>query len=396
MKEKPVERKHAPFRLGAKQPALKFPLSASETVDRVNNALAEDGAHQDVTSIATVQSDRRTQARLVARQPGVVCGVDLATKTFQAMDSKCTIRIEVPDGTRVARGETIIAVSGHARCILAAERVALNFMQRLSGVATLTRQYVDAVGELPTKVLDTRKTTPGWRSLEKYAVRCGGGHNHRMDLASAVLIKDNHLVAVGGDVARAFARDARRYVVTRGVLRTLLGAYLDRAPSAVQLAYGEWDKPYLAQPGDLHFNVAHSHELALLGFQRGTPLGVDLEQLRPLDDMAEVVTVVFSEREQAAWHAHPEQDRVAAFYAGWTRKEAVIKAVGEGLSYPLRTFSVALQAEEAAPACTLAAWRLTSLVPQAGYLAAAATVNRPVAIHFHDWRPGSPANAAGV
>ncbi len=206
MSETPVQYNKMPFRLGSSQPELKFPLSGQETAEWVNKALAEDGAHHDVTSIATVQSDRRTQARLVARQPGVVCGVDLAMKTFESMDAKCTLRLEVPDGARVARSETIIAISGHARCILAAERVALNFMQRLSGVATLTRQYVDAVGDLPTKVLDTRKTTPGWRSLEKYAVRCGGGYNHRMDLASAVLIKDNHLVAVGGDIARAINR----------------------------------------------------------------------------------------------------------------------------------------------------------------------------------------------
>lgn len=185
---------------------LRFPLPNGELQQRVRDALAEDRAFDDVTTIATVQSDRRARARLVARQAGVISGVPFAIAAFQALDDKCVIRVEAEDGMRVARGDTVLFISGHARGILSAERVALNFLQRLSGVATLTAQYVEAVKGTRATVLDTRKTTPGWRALEKYAVRCGGGTNHRLDLAAAVLIKDNHLMAVNGDIALAVRR----------------------------------------------------------------------------------------------------------------------------------------------------------------------------------------------
>ena len=185
---------------------LRFPLTRTELALRVHDALLEDRAFDDVTTIATVQSDRRARARLVARQSGVVCGVPFAIEAFQALDDKCMIRVDAEDGMGVVRGDTVLFISGHARGMLSAERVALNFLQRLSGVASLTARYVEAVRGTGTQVLDTRKTTPGWRSLEKYAVRAGGGTNHRLDLASAVLIKDNHLLAVEGDIRRAVRR----------------------------------------------------------------------------------------------------------------------------------------------------------------------------------------------
>jgi nicotinate-nucleotide pyrophosphorylase (carboxylating) len=185
---------------------LRFPLSPHELVARVNDALSEDHAFDDITTIATVQSDRRARARLVARQAGVLSGVPLAIGAFRAVDGKCAIMVEAEDGVPVRKGDTVLFISGHARGLLSAERVALNFLQRMSGVATLTNRFVQAVSGTRAQVLDTRKTTPGWRSLEKYAVRCGGGRNHRMDLASSVLIKDNHLVAMDGDVARAVRR----------------------------------------------------------------------------------------------------------------------------------------------------------------------------------------------
>ena len=123
-----------------------------------------------------------------------------------SLDAKATVRIEHEDGVRVKAGEPVLFVTGHARGLLSAERVALNYMQRLSGIATLTWRYVDAVRGTNAKILDTRKTTPGWRALEKYAVRAGGGTNHRMDLSTGVLIKDNHLAALDGDVAKAVER----------------------------------------------------------------------------------------------------------------------------------------------------------------------------------------------
>jgi nicotinate-nucleotide pyrophosphorylase (carboxylating) len=122
------------------------------------------------------------------------------------LDPKVTIRVDQEDGARVGAGDSVLYLSGHARALLAGERVALNFMQRLSGIASLTAKYVDVVRGTRAKILDTRKTTPGWRLLEKYAVRTGGGTNHRLNLSSAVLIKDNHLAAVDGDVSVAVKR----------------------------------------------------------------------------------------------------------------------------------------------------------------------------------------------
>jgi nicotinate-nucleotide pyrophosphorylase (carboxylating) len=172
----------------------------------VRSALDEDEAFNDLTTIATVVSDRHARGQLVARAEGVLCGVPLAVEAFRQLDPKVTIRVDLEDGARLKRGSNILYLSGHARALLAAERVALNFMQRLSGIATLTARYVDAVKGTHAKILDTRKTTPGWRLLEKYAVRAGGGTNHRLNLSAAVLIKDNHLAAVDGDVGLAVRR----------------------------------------------------------------------------------------------------------------------------------------------------------------------------------------------
>jgi nicotinate-nucleotide pyrophosphorylase (carboxylating) len=185
---------------------LRFPLKQPELTRIVREALDEDQAFKDITTIATVVSDRRARATLAARGSGSICGVPLALEAFRLLDPKVSIRVEFDDGWRVKHGDPVLFLSGHARGLLAAERVALNFMQRLSGIATLTAKFVDAIEGTKAKILDTRKTTPGWRVLEKYAVRAGGGQNHRMDLASAVLIKDNHIAACEGDVSLAIKR----------------------------------------------------------------------------------------------------------------------------------------------------------------------------------------------
>jgi nicotinate-nucleotide pyrophosphorylase (carboxylating) len=185
---------------------LRFPLKQQGLDVMVRQALDEDGAFNDLTTIATVVSERRARATLVAREQGVVCGVPLAVNTFRLLDPKVAIRIDVEDGARVGPGASVLFVNGNARALLSAERVALNFLQRLSGIASLTAQFVAAIDGTGAKILDTRKTTPGWRQLEKYAVRAGGGYNHRMDLSSAVLIKDNHLQALDGDIAKAVHR----------------------------------------------------------------------------------------------------------------------------------------------------------------------------------------------
>lgn len=185
---------------------LGFPLKQDELRKVVRAALDEDQAFNDITTIAIVVSDRRARASLVARDTGTLAGIALALEAFRLLDPKSAIRVDREDGWRVTRGEPVLVVTGHARALLGAERVALNFMQKLSGIATLTARFVDAVAGTAAKIIDTRKTTPGWRVLEKYAVRAGGGLNHRMDLADAVLIKDNHLAACDGDIALAVRR----------------------------------------------------------------------------------------------------------------------------------------------------------------------------------------------
>ena len=185
---------------------LHMPLTKKEVTSLVAAALEEDDTKHDLTTAATVLSDRRARCRLVARQRGVIAGLDLASEAFRQLDKAVTIRIDRDDGSRVSEATPVMFLSGHARGLLSAERVALNYLQRLSGIATLTARYVEAVAGTGAHILDTRKTTPGWRRLEKYAVRAGGGLNHRMDLSSAVLIKDNHLAALDGDIAKAVHR----------------------------------------------------------------------------------------------------------------------------------------------------------------------------------------------
>jgi nicotinate-nucleotide pyrophosphorylase (carboxylating) len=183
-----------------------FPFTDAQVLRLVQAALDEDEASNDVTTIATVLPARKARGRLVAREAGVLCGVPLALAAFRLCDEKVEIRVDAEDGQRVVPDATVLFVNGRARGLLAAERTALNFLQRLSGIASTTARYVDAVRGTGARILDTRKTTPGWRHLEKYAVRCGGGTSLRLTLADAVLIKDNHLVAVDGDVAIAVKR----------------------------------------------------------------------------------------------------------------------------------------------------------------------------------------------
>ncbi len=166
--------------------------------DLVKAALAEDLAGGvDVTSVATIAADAELQAEFVARESGVVVGIEMA-KAVLAEVGVAGIEVLVADGASINAGEVLIRVSGNARAILLAERTALNFLGHLSGIATLTSQWVKAIAGTNCQVRDTRKTTPGWRELEKFAVRMGGGTNHRMSLSDAALIKDNHIAAAGG------------------------------------------------------------------------------------------------------------------------------------------------------------------------------------------------------
>ncbi len=210
---------------------LHFPLTKKETTAIVAAALQEDDTKHDITTAATVLSNRRARCRLVSRQTGVIAGLALACEAFEQLDPAVTIRVEHPDGSRTDPGTPVLFLSGHARGLLSAERVALNFVQRLSGIATLTARYVDAVAGTGAHILDTRKTTPLLRRLEKYAVRAGGGLNHRMDLASSVLIKDNHLAAMDGDIALAVKR--ARAVAPAGIKVEVECDTLDQVRAAI-------------------------------------------------------------------------------------------------------------------------------------------------------------------
>jgi nicotinate-nucleotide pyrophosphorylase (carboxylating) len=171
----------------------------SETIpDPIDIALREDLGEGDTTTQFFVRGDLRALGRIVARERSVVAGTETAAEVFRRVNSTLNVEILQPDGTALSGGETILEVRGAAASILTAERVALNFLQRLSGIATLTRQFVEAIGKSRATILDTRKTTPGLRALEKAAVVAGGGSNHRSTLSDMVLVKDNHLSAGAG------------------------------------------------------------------------------------------------------------------------------------------------------------------------------------------------------
>ena len=186
------------------------PLSAAEIQNAVRAALAEDIGPGDATTLATVPPTARCSADMRAREPLVAAGLELAEAAFRQLSAEVEIVRVANDGEKVVAGGTLLRVAGPAPALLTAERVALNFVQRLSGIATLTAQFVEAVQGTGAQILDTRKTTPGWRRFEKYAVTCGGGRNHRFGLFDRVLIKDNHLAALRHESPNAIAAAVRR------------------------------------------------------------------------------------------------------------------------------------------------------------------------------------------
>ncbi len=176
----------------------------------IENALLEDILTGDITTMAVVPEKRGAEARLIAKEPMVLAGSEVAARVFAIVDPEVRFKARFADGARLRAGDVIADITGDAASLLQAERVALNLLQRMSGIATLTSRYKEAVAGTDAKVVDTRKTTPGLRQLEKYAVRIGGGSNHRTGLYDAVLIKENHIAAAGG-ISIAVAR-ARAYV----------------------------------------------------------------------------------------------------------------------------------------------------------------------------------------
>ncbi|MBL8141960.1 MAG: carboxylating nicotinate-nucleotide diphosphorylase [Acidobacteria bacterium] len=209
------------------------PVPHAVVVDAVARALAEDlGGAGDVTSAATIGAGVQARAILVARAAGVIAGLPLVVETCRQVDAGILVGLSASDGDMVEAGAVVATLTGPAQGILTAERTALNFVGHLSGIATATRRLVDAVAGTRARIADTRKTTPGLRALEKYAVRCGGGVNHRFGLDDAVLIKDNHIVAAGGvGAAVRAARTHASHMVTIEVEVDTL-AQLDEALDA--------------------------------------------------------------------------------------------------------------------------------------------------------------------
>ena len=185
-------------------------LTNEEVRSAVKAAVAEDLGNGDATTLATVPEGARAKGIVRAREDLVLAGLAFAETAFKELSASVKITMLGSDGRAVKAGDDLMRIEGPARAILSAERVALNFLQRLSGVATLTAQFVAAVKGARARILDTRKTTPGWRRFEKYAVKCGGGQNHRIGLFDMVLIKDNHLAALRGESPNAIAVAVRR------------------------------------------------------------------------------------------------------------------------------------------------------------------------------------------
>jgi nicotinate-nucleotide pyrophosphorylase (carboxylating) len=159
----------------------------------IDLALKEDSVFNDITTKEFIPKHKQAKAVLIANKPGILCGVDLFIKVFKTIDKRCKISINMKDCSKIKQGDKILEITGPAYAVLCGERTALNFLQHMSGIATLTNKFVAVINNDKTKIYDTRKTIPGYRELAKYAVRCGGGTNHRMSLADMVLIKDNHL-----------------------------------------------------------------------------------------------------------------------------------------------------------------------------------------------------------
>jgi len=178
---------------------MDFSIKENIQIDKIiGQALLEDIGTGDITTDSIIPSNLKAKGIIKTSEQGVVAGLDIACLVFQKLDSKIIFQKKIKDGTKVARDKVLAEITGSAQTILKGERVALNFLQRMSGIATITSKFCQEVKDFPVRIVDTRKTTPGLRILEKYAVRMGGGYNHRFGLYDAVLIKDNHIAVAGG------------------------------------------------------------------------------------------------------------------------------------------------------------------------------------------------------
>jgi nicotinate-nucleotide pyrophosphorylase (carboxylating) len=236
-------------------------LPAEKVREVVRRALAEDATGDDVTTRWSVPAELSTEATVRAKQPGVVAGLPVAAEVFGQVDPELRVDLRVADGDRVAAGAALLAVRGSARSIITAERTALNFLQRMSGIATQAAAFVAAVDGLPVRVLDTRKTAPGLRLLDKHAVAAGGGGNHRRDLAAMVLLKENHVAAAGGITAAIGAVRAGMAAEGRELLVDVEVETVEEAAEALR-AGASWLMLDNMTPADMRRVVALRAELA--------------------------------------------------------------------------------------------------------------------------------------
>lgn len=190
------------------------PTNPHELRDLIRLALREDAGDGDHSSLSCVPAEATKRARMLVKQAGILAGVEVALVVFEEVDPELKVEVLIQDGTRIEVGDIVLTVEGSARSILLAERLALNIMQRMSGIATYTRSLADLIADLPVKLLDTRKTTPNFRLFEKMATRIGGAHNHRMGLYDMIMLKDNHIDYAGG-IEAAITR-ARKYLQDTG------------------------------------------------------------------------------------------------------------------------------------------------------------------------------------
>lgn len=252
-------------------PASPAPDHTDSLVASVRAALAEDVGSGDLTA-ALVPAGQRAEATVITREPAILCGSDWATEVFRQLSSAIAIRWQARDGDALVAGQVLCTLAGPARPLLTGERTALNFLQTLSAVATATRRYVEAVAGTPARILDTRKTLPGLRLAEKYAVRTGGGTNHRIGLYDGILVKENHIVAAGG-IGPAVAAARGAAVLVEVEVEDLTQAEEAMAAGADRLLLDNFSPDLLRQAVTLRDRLAPQVTLEASG-------GIDLDTVR--------------------------------------------------------------------------------------------------------------------
>ncbi|RLC07452.1 MAG: carboxylating nicotinate-nucleotide diphosphorylase [Deltaproteobacteria bacterium] len=267
-----------------------------ETDELIRIALEEDIGPGDVTTDALIEPDLEGEATIFAKESLVLAGLKLAQRVFLTLDADMSFEEAFEDGNRVKRGDEVLRARGKLHALLAGERTALNFLQHLSGIATLTRQFVDHAGTVSVRLTDTRKTTPGWRVLEKYAVRVGGGHNHRFGLYDGILIKDNHIKACGGITeAVRRARNKHRYLLRIEVEVTNLEEVEEALANGVDVIMLDNMRPHEIRKAvklvDGHALVEVSGGVALDTVAELASTGVDIISIGALTHSARAVDI---------------------------------------------------------------------------------------------------------